>query len=139
MTEKAEHREIPQGSEPEPALMHGRLVEVDPEGGTAVLSAYRDCRVPLRLTGDKVGDALKLKQKFVKVTGQGWIDENDQWIAVVVEEIGPPDPQRSVEEILNDPNPKIFDPDKIVRASEPFDVDDFLRVIYEGRGRTWNG
>lgn len=139
MTESDKQREILQRGELEPALMHGWLVEVDPEGGTAVLSGYRDCRVRLRLTADKVGDALKLKQKFVKVTGHGWIDENDQWIVVVVEEIGPPDPQRSVEEILNDPNPKIFDPDKIVRASEPFDVDDFLRAIYEGRGRTWNG
>ena len=140
MTKSDKHREIPQGSGSEPALMYGRLVEVDPEEGTAVLSAYRDCRVPLRLSAAKVEDALKLKQKFVKVTGQGWLDEeNDQWIVVVVEEIGPPAPQRSVEEILNDPNPKIFDPEQVVRASEPFDVDDFLRAIYEGRGRTWNG
>ena len=135
MTESDKHREISQGGGPEPALMHGRLVEVDPEGGTAVLSVYRDCRVPLRLSAAKAGDALKLKQKFVKVTGQGWLDEeNDQWIVVVVEEIGPPDPQRSVEEILNDPNPKIFDPDKIVRASEPFDVDEFISYIRKARG-----
>lgn len=135
MTESGNHREIPLRGEPEPALMYGRLVEVDTEGGTALLSVYRDCRVPLRPTADKVGDALKLKQKFVKVTGQGWLDEeNDQWIVVVVEEIGPPDPQRSVEEILNDPNPKIFDPDKIVRASEPFDVDEFISYIHKARG-----
>ena len=140
MTESDKHWKIPRHGAPEPALIYGRLVEVDPQEGTAVLSGYRDCRVPLRLSAASVGDALKLKQKFVKVTGQGWLDEeNDQWIVVVVEEICPPDPQRSVEEILNDPNPKIFDPDKIVRASEPFDVDDFLRAIYEGRGRTWNG
>ena len=139
MTKNAKHREIPQGIESEPALMYGRLVEVDPEEGTAVLSVYRDCRVTLWLAADEVGDALKLKQKFVKVSGQGWLDKSDQWIAVVVEEIGPPDPQRSIDEILNDPNPKIFDPELAVRASEPFDVDDFLRAIYEGRGRTWNG
>lgn len=85
MTEGDQHWEILQGSGPEPALMYGRLVEVDPEEGTAVLSVYRDCGVPLRLSAASVGDALKLKQKFVKVTGQGWLDENDQWIAVVVE------------------------------------------------------
>jgi hypothetical protein len=139
MTESDQHGEIPQLGGPEPALMYGRLVDVDSEACTAVLSIYRDCRVPLRLGAARVGEALNLQQKFVKVTGQGWLDENDQWIAVVVDEISPPDPQRSVDEILNDPNPKIFDPDKVIRASEPFDVDEFLRAIYEGRGRTWNG
>ena len=139
MTESDKHRETPQRGEPEPALMYGRLVDVDPEAGTAVLSAYRDCRVPLRLSAGMVGQALNLKHKFVKVTGQGWLDKNDQWIAVEVEEIGLPEPPRSVEEILNDPNPKLFDPDTVIRASKPFDVDEFLRVIYEGRGRTWNG
>lgn len=135
MTESEKHREIPQHGEPEPVLMYGRLVEVDPKGGTAVLSGYRDCRVPLRLSAAGVGDALKLKQKFVKVTGQGWLDEeNDQWFVVVVEEIGPPDPQRSVEEILNDPNPKIFYPEQVVRASEPFDVDEFISYIRKARG-----
>ena len=139
MTESDQHQETRQLGEPEPALMYGRLVDVDPAAGTAVLNAYMDCRVPLRLSGARVEAALKLKQKFVKVTGQGWIDENDQWIAVVVDEICPPEPPRSTDEILNDPNPKIFDPDQVVRASEPDDADEFLKAIYEGRGRTWNG
>ena len=139
MTENDPHKEIPQLGEPEPALMYGRLVDVDPEAGTAVLNAYMDFRVPLRLSGTRIEAALNLKQKFVKVTGQGWFDENDQWLAVDVDEICLPEPPRSIDEILNDPNPKIFDPDKVVRASEPFDVDKFLKGIYEGRGRTWNG
>ena len=139
MTDSDKHRENPQRGEPEPALMYGRLADLDAEAGTAVLSDYWDCRVPLRLSAAMVGQALKLKHKFVKVTGQGWIDENDQWIVVEVEEIGLPEPPRSVEEILNDPNPKLFDPDTVIRASEPFDVDEFLRFIYEARGRTWNG
>ena len=139
MTASDQHREISSLGEPEPALMYGRLVDVDPAAGTAVLRDYPDCRVPLRLSAAQVGEALKLRQKFVRVAGQGWFDENDQWIVVVVDEISPPEPPRSIDEILNDPNPKIFDPDKVVRASEPFDVDDFLRAIYEGRGRTWNG
>jgi hypothetical protein len=39
----------------------------------------------------------------------------------------------NLEAFLNDPNPKIFDPDKVIRASEPFDVHEFIRVIREGR------
>ena len=38
-----------------------------------------------------------------------------------------------LEAFLNDPNPKIFDPDKVVTASEPFDVDEFNRLIRESR------
>lgn len=34
---------------------------------------------------------------------------------------------------MNDPEPKIFDPDRIIPASEPFDVDEFIRTIHEGR------
>ena len=38
-----------------------------------------------------------------------------------------------LEAFLNDPNPKVFDPDKLVTASEPFDVDEFIRIIHESR------
>ena len=34
---------------------------------------------------------------------------------------------------VNDPKPKVFDPDRIVSASEPFDVDEFIRTVHEGR------
>lgn len=37
------------------------------------------------------------------------------------------------EDLLNNPSPKIIDLDDLVTASEPFDVDEFLRIIYEGR------
>ena len=38
-----------------------------------------------------------------------------------------------LEAFLNAPNPRIFDPERVVMASEPFDVDEFVRVIHEGR------
>lgn len=34
---------------------------------------------------------------------------------------------------LNNPNPRTIDPDGMVTASEPFNVDDFVRTIHEGR------
>ena len=37
------------------------------------------------------------------------------------------------EAFLRDPDPKIFDPAAVVSASEPFDVDEFIRVVREGR------
>lgn len=44
-----------------------------------------------------------------------------------------------LEAFLNDPNPKIFDPDKVVTASEPFDVDEFNRLIRESRDMEFEG
>lgn len=38
-----------------------------------------------------------------------------------------------LEAFRNNPNPKIFDPAKIIKASEPIDVAEFIRGIHEGR------
>ena len=38
-----------------------------------------------------------------------------------------------LEAVLNDPNPKFFSREKILTASEPFDVEEFNRIIREGR------
>ena len=68
--------------------------------------------------------------------GRGWISDEDEWIVINIEKIILSSSEvRTVEEILNDPNPKLFDPDTVVTAREPFDVDEFVRIIYEGRGR----
>ena len=37
------------------------------------------------------------------------------------------------EAFLNNPAPSIFDPDQVVRASKPFDVDEFISYIRESR------
>ena len=38
-----------------------------------------------------------------------------------------------LDKFLNNPNPKRLDPDRVVTASEPFNVDDLVRTIHEGR------
>lgn len=38
-----------------------------------------------------------------------------------------------VDGFVSDPEPKVFHPDRIISASEPFDVDEFIRTIHEGR------
>jgi hypothetical protein len=118
---------------PEPALIQGRLCEVDPKLRTAKIDAYFDGRVPLRFAASLEREMLRLEAKFVKVWGRGWIDDAaDKWVVIEVEKIVRPR-TRTIDEILNDPNPRIFDPDNVVTASEPFDVDEFLRGIYEAR------
>ena len=136
MTTPDKRKEFQHPGKQEQALIHGRLEDVDAKRGTATLSAYVDSRIPLRFDASLEGAMLKLERKFVKVEGHGWFDDDDRWIAVVVEEIAPPPPPRTAEEILNDPNPKVFDPDKI----PPMDMSDeeweaFDLAIKESRGR----
>ena len=79
---------------------------------------------------------LRLATQHVEVRGSGRLNQNDQWTSVVVEQVTGTRSWREpfdVEAFLNNPNPKIFDPEKVVTASEPFDVDEFIRTIHEGR------
>ncbi len=136
MTPPKKHNEFRHLGEPEPALIHGRLVEVDTQKGTAILSAYLDSRIPLRFDGSLEKEMLMLEKKFVKAKGHGWFNDEDRWIVVFVEEIAPPPPPRTIEDIVNDPNPKLFDPDKVppmVMSDEEWEA--FDRALRESRGR----
>ena len=104
--------------------------------GTAEIHVYGSDSVPLRFVPSLEQKMLRLETKFVNVRGQGWINDTDEWIAVNVGDVTcPADKPFDLNEFYNNPAPKIFDPDKVVRAREPFDVDQFLRDIYEARGR----
>ncbi len=121
---------------PEQALVRGWLKDVDLKLRTAALYVNGDRRAPLRFSASMGQEMIRLQTEFVTVSGQGWISDDDQWIVIDVEEITRPEAKPfDLDEFLNNPNPRTFDPDKIVRASEPFDVDEFLRCIYEARGR----
>lgn len=133
MTDYVECRRL---EEPEQAILEGYLRDVDPNLGTAEIRAYLNSSVPLRFGTSLNQKMLRLETKFVRVKGQGWINETDEWIAVKVEDITcPVDKPFDPDDFYSNSTPKIFDPDKIVRAKEPFDVDQFLRGIYEARRR----
>ncbi len=115
-----------------PTLVSGRLMEVNWASGTAELHRFMDSVVPLRF-GRKLNEEMgRCGGKYVQVWGRGRISDDDQWIVIDVAEIAIPK-MHTAEEILNDPNPKIFDPAEVIRASEPFDVDDFVRMIHADR------
>ena len=126
-------------AEREPALVYGLLLEVNWENGTAQLhEPYGDADRYVRLRFDSAlnDNLLRLAMQYVEVRGHGRFNDDGDWIEVRVEEIAA---TRSMWEpfdmdaFLNDPNPKIFDPEEVIRASEPFDADEFLRAIREGR------
>ena len=139
MTTPNKANEFEHLGEPEPALVRGRLIDVDAELGTATVDTFMGLQAPLRFDLSLAQEMLRLENKSVNVRGLGWINDSDTaWIAIIVEEITRPVAKPfDMDEFLNDPNPKIFDPDTVIRASEPFDVDEFLRPIYESRGRRY--
>ena len=120
------------GNSGEPALLNGRLMEVNWANGTAELHRFMDKIVPLRFAPKLTDDMRRCGAKYVQVKGRGWFTEDDAWKVVEVEQIDIPK-MRTAEEILNDPNPKIFRSEEIIRASEPFDVDEFARMVREER------
>ena len=120
----------------ERALLHGWLKDVNRNKGTAQLHDVEDSYVRL-LFDSALGQAMeRLATQFVEVRGSGRFNADEEWISVQVDSIsGTPSGREpfDLETVLNDPNPRLFDPDQMVTASEPFDVDEFVRVIHEGR------
>lgn len=120
----------------EAALLSGWLKEVNWDNGTAQLHDYGGDYVRLRFDDALSEEMLRLATQFVEVRGSGRINDNDEWTSVHVEELletrshfEPFD----LDAFLNEPNPKLFNPDEVVTVSEPFDVDEFVRSIREAR------
>ena len=127
---------IPPPTLAEPVLLYGYLQAVDGNQRTARLYLYGDEPVNLRFAAELDAAMLRLTNQYVKVTGRGRFSDSETWPTVQVEQIshaGGRGQPCDVKEFLNCPNPKRFDPDKLVTVSEPFDGDDFIRVIREGR------
>ena len=118
------------------ALLHGWLYEVNWDKGTAQLHDYSGDDVQLRFPEKLHEDMLRLATRHVEVIGRGRFNDKDKWGTVEVQRLNAArswNDSFDVEAFLNDPNPKIFDPDRVVTTSEPFDVDEFIRGIREGR------
>ena len=118
------------------ARIHGWLYEVNWDRRTAQLHDYSGEYVQLRFGEDFHEDMLRLATRHVEVRGRGRFNDNGKWTTVEVQQLKASrswnDPF-DVEAFLSDPNPKLFDPDSVVTTSEPFDVDEFIRGIREGR------
>ena len=123
--------------EPETAIAYGRLIDVDAERGCATLDVYPNERIPLRFDDSMKDETLKLNQKYVKVNGHGWYDDDDNCVAVVIEKLEYPAAKPfDLDEFLNDPNPKLFDPDeapKLEMSDEEWDA--FEDALWDARGK----
>ena len=132
----ARDRLIRPGPGIEEALLHGWLKAVNWDKRTAQLHRYKGDYVRLRFDAALDEEMLRSATHYVEVRGYGRLNAKDEWTSILVKQVNA---TRSwaepfdLDSFLEDPNPKIFDPDKTVTASEPFDVDEFIRVIHEGR------
>ena len=120
----------------EQALLSGWLREVDWAKRRARL--HRSDGPYIRLAFDAALDdeMHRLANTYVEVRGSGSFDALDRWRTVQVEQLASAHSGNEpfdVERFLNAPNPKVFDANKMVTASEPFDADEFLSVIRQAR------
>lgn len=126
-------RSVPQSEE---VLLQGWLREVNWHRGTAQLHDYTGSFVPLRFSEEHAEEMQRLARQHVEVRGHGKLNQKGDWMPVTVEQIsagrswGEP---FDMDKFLTDPDPKIFDPNNLVTASEPFDVDEFVNIIHSGR------
>ena len=133
---KRRYRTARSPSETEEALLQGWLSEVNWDKQTAQLHRYEGGYVRLKFGEALHGAMLRLATQYVEIKGSGIFNPKDEWSTVLVEQISG---SRSwhepfdLEAFRNDPNPKLFDAEKVVTISEPFDVDEFIHIIHEGR------
>ena len=119
------------------ALVQGRLMEVNWACGTAELHREHGTVVPLRFE-PALNDAMRrLAMQHVEIRGRGRFNDNDEWDMVCVDQITGTrawSKPFDLEAFRNDPNPKVFDANKLVAidlTEEEWEA--FNRAICEGR------
>ena len=116
--------------------LYGWLKAVNWDKRRAQLHRYSEGFVQLRFTSSLDEEMKRLATQYVEVQGRGKFNEKDQWQYVSVEQIhdargwGEP---FDLETFQSNSETKVFRSDEVVRASQPFDVDEFNRMIREGR------
>ena len=69
--------------------------------------------------------------RFNVLTTSNEFNQDKDRICRLQKRSGPAEPF-DLEAFFNSPKPKVFDPENVVRASEPFDVE-FIRYTHEAR------
>jgi len=121
----------------EEALLAGWLKEVNWHRGTAQLHDGVGGYVSLRFDSPQANEMRRLATQYVEIRGSGRFNEQDEWTTVHVDELRETQAWSEpfdLDAFLNDPEPKVFNPDALVRidaTDEEWDA--FDRAIREGR------
>ena len=120
----------------EKASIWGYLRAVDWTNKTARLERIVGKPVPLKFGDELAEDMRRFATEYAQIRGEGVISAaDDEWVSVNVTSIeGDRDPYKpfDMEEFLAQPR-KPFRFEDLKPPSEPFDVDEFNRIIREGR------
>lgn len=131
MTATPKNLEIPtDGLTVEPVLIHGRVRRVDSESGTAEFDWLGGKRL-LRFPSELAHRIDELKDRFVEIQGLSSYDSGGRLVEIELTDIRHESDE--IDQLLADGQWHQFNSDKLVRADEPIDVDDFLHDIYEAR------
>ena len=79
---------------------------------------------------------LSLATQFVQVNGSGRFNKSGNWTSVSVESIESPvdwGTESETVDLVDSSNVTPFDEALVVTADEPFDVDEFVRLIHGAR------
>ena len=102
----------------EVALLVGRLREVDQQKGIAQLQDAGGGYVSLRFDSTQGEDFQRLAGRHVEIRGSGRFNDQDDWTGVLVEQLRETQAWSEPfdhDAFLNNPDPKIFNPDELVR------------------------
>ena len=126
------------GASTVPSLpLYGWLHGVNLDKRTARLYFYGGKHVSLRFGEELDDDMRQLATRYVEIIGKGRFNKDGNWTTIRVERIAAPaqgGEPFDLDAFRNNPNPKVFRSSEVIRSSEPFDVDEFLRGIREARG-----
>lgn len=123
--------------EVENAIIWGYLSAVDWTNKTARLERIVGKPVPLTFGDDLAEDMRRFATKYAQIRGTGVISAADEWVSVNVTSIeGDRDPYKPFdmkEFLANLPKQSTSNPLPQLPPDDDFDVDDFNRIIREGR------
>ena len=124
-----------QGNAETTALLHGRLMAVNWNSGTAELHSYGAPVVALRFDANFNETMRQLATRFVKVTGVARVADGAEWGTVAIDEIAA-EPSE-IDDFYARP-PKTFDPAQAIGFyrqddDDAVDINELIRVIHEGR------
>lgn len=124
-----------QGNAETTARLHGRLMAVNWNRGTAELHSYGAPVVVLRFDANFNETMRQLATRFVKVTGVARVADGEEWGTVAIDEIAA---EPSEIDDFYARRPKTFDPAQAIGFyrqddDDAVDIKEFIRFVHEGR------
>lgn len=122
--------------EPEEATLEGWLKEVNWKEKTAQLHRSEGRHIVLRFDPALDERMRELANQYVGVVGTGRLGKGDQWGRIAVQDIRPTRPADpfDLEQFLADPDPRLFEPDRLVTIDlTEAEWTSFRDAIREGR------